>query len=118
MRGARTATTSRARSLRRESTEAEQRLWRALRDRRLASFKFVRQAPVAPYFADFLCRAHKLIVEVDGATHGSEREMAYDQVRDGALRKLGYRVLRVNNDDIYRNLDGVVETIYALRKNG
>ena len=58
---------SRARNLRKNDTEAERRLWEAIRNRRLAGFKFVRQLPIGPYVADFACRESKLILEVDGA---------------------------------------------------
>ena len=63
-------TTRRAQLLRKTPSEAEKRLWGFLRDRRLNDCKFVRQAPLGPYFADLLCRERKLIVEVDGVTHG------------------------------------------------
>ena len=65
---------SHARSLRRDDTSTEQRLWTALRYRRLNGVKFVRQLPIGPYIADFACRAAKLIVEVDGATHSAEED--------------------------------------------
>ena len=68
----------RALSLRRADIPAEARLWSNLRGRRLQSFKFVRQEPIGPYVVDFLCREARLIVEVDGATHSEDREIAYD----------------------------------------
>jgi hypothetical protein len=66
-------------------------MWRALRDRRLNGHKFVRQAHVGPYFVDFLCKEQKIIVEIDGGTHGTDREIAGDERRATALRRLGYR---------------------------
>jgi very-short-patch-repair endonuclease len=113
MRNADIATTSRARGLRQKPSNAERLLWGALRGRRLASYKFVRQAPIGPFFADFLCRTRRLVVEVDGATHSAEEQISYDRQRETVLRKLGYRVVRVGNVDIYENLAGVVETIFA-----
>jgi very-short-patch-repair endonuclease len=74
-----------ARDLRRDSTLAEKRLWEQLRNRKLDGFKFVRQAPVGPYIADFLCREGSLVVEVDGATHSTAAEMASDKRRTEAL---------------------------------
>jgi very-short-patch-repair endonuclease len=76
MRGIHLHERRRSRELRASQTSAEQRLWAALRSRRLSGFKFVRQEPIGPYFADFVCREKKLVVEVDGATHstGEERE--------------------------------------------
>jgi very-short-patch-repair endonuclease len=113
MRGADPAKSQRARALRRAETEAEQAMWRALRGRRLAAFKFVRQAPIGPYFADFACRRLKLVIEIDCATHSSDQELAYDSRREDALRRRGYRVLRFQNDDVRRNLEGVLETVLA-----
>jgi very-short-patch-repair endonuclease len=88
-------------------------LWSALRGRRLANFKFVRQAPIGPFFADFVCRGQKLVIEVDGATHATDDERSYDSRRELLLQSLGYRILRVGNMDVYENVDGVVETILA-----
>jgi very-short-patch-repair endonuclease len=101
----------RARRLRRCDTASERRLWGALRDRRLKGIKFVRQLAVGPYVADFACREHRLIVEVDGASHSTDAELAADARRTGFLSKLGWRVRRVSNDDVVRSLDAVLETI-------
>ena len=101
----------RARQLRRGDTAAEQRLWAHLRGRRLHSLKFVRQLPLGPYIADFACREHRLIVEVDGATHGTEKEIRHDDERTAFLTQSGWRILRVWNDDVFRSLDDVLETI-------
>ena len=102
---------SRARDLRKSDTEAERRLWEAIRNRRLAGFKFVRQLPVGPYVADFACRERKLIVEVDGATHGSETERRRDERRSTFLQVEGFRVMRCWNDDVFTNLEGVLDGI-------
>jgi very-short-patch-repair endonuclease len=113
MRPANVDRTQRARNLRRDGSLAEQLLWGGLRGRRLSGFKFVRQAPIGPYFADFLCRSEKLIIEVDGATHSTEEERARDLRREADLGDLGYRILRVQNIDVFENLEGVLETIMA-----
>src|SRR5438874_4855835 len=101
----------RARSLRRADIPAEARLWSNLRGRRLQSFKFVRQIPIGPYIVDFLCREARLIVEVDGATHSEDREIVYDRRREAYLRAEGYRIVRVQNDDIYRHINDVLDMI-------
>jgi very-short-patch-repair endonuclease len=101
----------RARRLRRDGTVAERRLWEALRGRRLGGFKFIRQVSIGPYYADFVCRERKLVIEVDGASHSTEAELQGDEIRTAYLASLGYRVHRAWNDDIYRNLDGVLESI-------
>ena len=113
MRTKRPAQTERARALRREPTDAEKRLWGKLRNGQLAGFKFVRQEPIRPYFADFACREPKIVIEIDGATHATDQEMAYDRRRETYLREQGYEVLRFHNIEIYENLDGVLETILA-----
>ncbi|GLI92656.1 endonuclease domain-containing protein [Methylocystis echinoides] len=113
MRSARLFERTRSRDLRREQTPAEAVLWGKLRGRRLAGFKFVRQEPIGPYFADFTCREAGLVIEVDGATHSTEAERAYDARREEVLLQAGYQILRFSNDEIFKNLDGVCETILA-----
>ena len=93
-------------------TSAEARLWRGLRNRSLARWKFRRQHPIDRYVVDFVTLDGKLIVEVDGVTHSSERETLRDAQRTLVLDSLGFRVIRVTNVDIYENLAGVLEMIY------
>jgi very-short-patch-repair endonuclease len=100
-----------SRILRKNDTEAERRLWEVIRNRRLGNFKFVRQLSVGPYVADFACRDCKLIVEVDGATHGSNTEVGYDERRSAYLREQGFHVLRFWNDDVYAGLPDVCDAI-------
>jgi very-short-patch-repair endonuclease len=97
-----------ARELRRASTEAEKRLWNQLKDRRLSGYKFVRQAPVGPYFADFLCRETKLIVEVDGGQHSGS---LHDRRRDAFLRAEGFEIARFWNAEVLGAMDGVLAAI-------
>jgi very-short-patch-repair endonuclease len=101
----------RVRALRKGDTEAERRLWETLRNRRLGGFKFVRQLSIGPYIADFACRDCKLIVEVDGATHGTDAEVIYDEHRSAYLREQGFHVLRFWNDDVYAGLPDVCDAI-------
>jgi len=117
MRGARSFQTSRSRRLRKDQTPAERLLWQKLRDRRLNGYKFVRQEPIGPCFADFVCREHDLVVEVDGATHWTDEERAHDRCRDAFLKSQGLRILRLTNDDVFSNLEGVCETILAAVEN-
>ncbi len=113
MRGIRVLEARRARELRRSETNAEASLWRRLRGRGLCGLKFVRQEPIGPYFADFACREQKLIVEIDGATHSTDEELRKDAARTVFLCERGYRVVRFTNEEVYRNLDSVLETILA-----
>ena len=105
--------TNRSRVLRSNATSAEDVLWHHLRNRHLNGFKFVRQAPIENYFADFLCREARFIVEVDGGTHGELHEIAADAERTRALGNLGYKIFRVSNGDIYGNIDFVLDHILA-----
>jgi len=106
-----------ARKLRASQTSAEARLWSALRNRRLAHWKFRRQHPIDRYVVDFVTLEGKLIVEVDGATHGTDEEIARDMKRTRILESLGFRVVRVTNSDVYDNLPGVLEMITAALDN-
>ena len=110
MRGPNRKIAGRSRELRTNATDAETKLWFAVRDRRLAGYKFVRQKSIGPYIVDFVCRDRKVIVEVDGGQHA---ESARDQVRDAYLASEGYRVLRFWNSDVLGNISGVLETILA-----
>ena len=102
---------SRARTLRRNETPAEIRLWEELRGRRLNGYKFVRQQPIGPNIADFACREAKLIVEVDGATHGSESETHHDLRRTQFLNEQGWKVFRVQNNDVFNQRNAVCDGI-------
>ena len=97
--------------MRRDPTEAEDRLWGALRGRRLDRIKFKRQVPVGAYIADFLCAEAMLIVEIDGSQHA---DSDYDGDRAEALKAHGFRVLRFWNDEAMRELDSVCDTIVAF----
>ena len=88
----------RARELRRDTTDAETALWRRLRDRGLDGEKFVRQEPIGPYIADFVCRRKKLIIEIDGGQHSDQAER--DEARTKHLEALGYRVIRFWNNEV------------------
>jgi very-short-patch-repair endonuclease len=101
---------SHARTMRQSLTDAERKLWCALRDRRMQSVKFRRQAPIGPYIADFLCVQHKLVVEADGSQHG---ESIRDSLRDAWLTHNGYRILRFWNHEILKAQEDVLATIAA-----
>ncbi len=97
--------------MRQAPAPAEQRLWYCLRDRRLNGFKFRRQVPVGPYIADFYCAACRLIVELDGDSHAHRHE--YDAERTEYLNQDGYVVVRFVNDDVFKHLDAVLESILS-----
>ncbi len=105
-----------ARDLRKSDTRAEAQLWQQLRNRTLENHKFIRQFPIGPYIADFACRDKKLIVEIDGATHSTEQEIASDWVRTAYLNDTGYRVVRFQNIEIHEGMDQVLVLISEALK--
>jgi very-short-patch-repair endonuclease len=98
-----------ARRLRREQTEWEHNLWTRLRRRQLKGFKFRRQHPIGPFFADFFCPEAKLVIEIDGSQHADE--LALDKNRTEFLRDAGYSVLRFWNHEIRAEIDAVMQRI-------
>ncbi|ESW88887.1 endonuclease domain-containing protein [Mesorhizobium sp. C280B] len=102
--------TARARKLRFDETEAEYRLWGELRGRHLNGYKFVRQVPLGPFFADFVCRESALIVEIDGSQHA---ESPTDAARTAWLNGHGYSVLRFWNHEVLAERRAVLDTILA-----
>ena len=102
----------RARSFRKGMTEAENRMWYFLRGRRLNGYKFIREQIIGDYIADFVCRQKKVVIEVDGGQHAKAVE--YDKKRTEFLEKEGYRVFRVWNNEVFQNIEGVLEAILNL----
>lgn len=100
---------ARARALRASPTDAERLIWLKLRDRRLMGAKFRRQVSFPPYTVDFCCFEAKLIVEVDGSQH-AER-LRQDAVRTRRLEGDGFSVIRFWNNDVLKNIDGILEAI-------
>ena len=107
----------RARRLRRNMTDAERRLWRALRRRQIDGFQFRRQHPIGQYVVDFVCMAAKLVVEVDGGQHADQTDS--DAERTRRLADRGYHVVTFWNHDVLRQPEAVAEEIRrALRECG
>jgi very-short-patch-repair endonuclease len=100
-----------ARKLRKDATNAERRLWQRLRREQVEGCKFRRQVVLSGFIVDFACYEAQLVVEVDGATHSTDAEIARDATRDAVVRAQGYAILRFTNDEVYHNLDGVLETV-------
>jgi very-short-patch-repair endonuclease len=100
----------RAKEMRREPVLYERRLWKLLRDRRLAGLKFRRQVVLGRYIVDFICFRHRLIVEADGPQH---EDRAQDAARDEWLTGQGFRVLRFPNQQIENRGHEVIGTILA-----
>jgi very-short-patch-repair endonuclease len=100
-----------AREMRKNPTEAEQLLWRALRGRNLSDLKFRRQQPMKGYILDFYCEAARLGVEADGEIHLGERQKRYDQERTEYLAEYGIKIIRFTNDQIIKAMTEVLMSI-------
>jgi len=100
-----------ARNLRKSSTDAERYLWRYLRRDQLEGFKFRRQQPIGRYIVDFVNFKRRIVIEVDGGQHAIER--GRDRKRDKWLREEGFEVLRFWDNDVLKNIEGVLEIIRA-----
>src|SRR5712691_6129303 len=99
--------TQKARRLRQSSTDAERRMWSALRDRRLMKYKFRRQHPIGQYIVDFACTEYRLVIEVDGGQHAD----SVDARRTDWLERQGWKVIRVWNNDVLGDTNRVVEAV-------
>jgi very-short-patch-repair endonuclease len=86
-------------------------IWVRLRDRSADFPAFRRQHPVGPYVADFFCTAARLVVEIDGATHSEDAQVAHDKRRDAYLRDRGLEVIRVTGADVMADPDGCADGI-------
>jgi very-short-patch-repair endonuclease len=107
-------TYARAKRMRREPTEAERKLWGVLRNRSLGGFKFYRQVPVGSYIVDLINQKFCVVIEVDGATHRDESEIAHDKKRTAFLKTEGLVVHRIDNLEVFNNISGVCDGILAV----
>ena len=105
--------TERARNLRKNANDAEKRMWSLLHGRQIDGHKFRRQHAIGNYIGDFVCLRSRLVVELDGDTHGNDERERLDAARTEILERAGFRVIRFWNSDVYDNSDGVVETILS-----
>ena len=103
----------RARELRREMTPAEKILWQELRGNKLG-VHFRRQQVIAGFIVDFYCHQVDLVIEVDGSVHEADEQKEKDTERDKVLSEMGLRVLRFRNEDVIKNLSGVLGRIREL----
>jgi len=100
---------TRARKLREHMTEAEERLWHFLKNKQLKGYKFRRQHPIKDFIADFYCHQVRLVIEVDGEIHHSQKE--YDDGRSYELQALGITVIRFSNAEVLNEITHVLEKI-------
>ncbi|MDP2618933.1 MAG: endonuclease domain-containing protein [Hyphomicrobiales bacterium] len=100
-----------AKRMRSTMSDAERALWQRLRAHRFRGLGFRRQVPVGPYIADFVCQEARLVIELDGGQHGVAGEVLHDRRRTAWLAGRGYRILRFWNDEVLKNMDGVLRRI-------
>lgn len=97
--------------LRRDQTEAEKRLWAILRNRQLSGVKFRRQYPIGNYILDFYSPEYRIGIEADGSQHYEDDIKGKDDIREKELSKVGVEIIRFNDYEILRNIEGVCESI-------
>ena len=95
-------------------TDAERRLWSKIRKKQLKNHQFYRQRIIGNCIVDFYCPRRKLIIEVDGGQHYDDLGKEKDEMRDDYLKKLGMRILRIPDAEVFKNLEGVIEKIYEM----
>jgi len=100
-----------ARRLRKNATDAERILWGKLRNKQLTGVKFRRQQPIGGYIVDFVTFERKVVVELDGGHHKAQGQKEKDEARNLWLRRQGYEVIRFWDNEVFENLEGVLETI-------
>jgi len=98
-------------SLRKNMTDAERILWNVIRNRKLEGRKFRRQHSIDQFTVDFFCFQENLIVEIDGESHNNVGSEQYDYNRDEKLTKMGYKVLRFKNEEVFYHLEEVLNEI-------
>ena len=109
-----------ARILRGNSTQAEKLFWEKVRNRKFQNLKFRRQHPIEfEYYgyirflvADFFCAEKNVVIEIDGKIHDYQQE--YDKYREYIINELGYRVIRITNDDVYKDIEGVLKSLTSI----
>lgn len=106
-----------SRKLRLNMTDAENHLWYHIRKKQVENIQFYRQRPIGTYIVDFVSLSHKIIIEVDGSQHYESENRLIDQKRDRYLQKLGYTVIRYNDEEVLTNIEGVIEHLYQIIKS-
>jgi len=106
-----------AKYLRNNATLQEKILWKYLRKRGLLNIKFRRQQPIGCYIVDFISIEKNLIIELDGGQHNTNKSMEYDKKRDEFLQSKGYKIIRIWNNHVTNNIDGVIEYLKSEINN-
>ena len=101
-----------SKELRQNSTDAEKILWGVLRNNQIHNLHFKRQKPIGKYIVDFVCLKGKIIIELDGGQHNEPQNITHDNERTTYLNSLGYKVIRIWNNELFENFEGVKEYLY------
>jgi very-short-patch-repair endonuclease len=104
------STLEKRKELRKNQTEPEKQLWQYLRNEQLG-VKFRRQHSIGEYIADFYCQKLKLVIEIDGDSHFTNEAIEYDKIRTTFFNSLGIDVIRFTNEDVMKNIEGVINII-------
>lgn len=102
-----------AQDLRKNMTNAERLLWSKVKRKQVKNTHFYRQKTIGNYIVDFYCPKLKLAIEIDGGQHFTENGKEKDKIRDDNIKKLGIKVIRISDTEIFKNIDGVMERIYV-----
>ena len=103
---------TKARELRNNPTPAEKKFWNTLRRTQFyETATFNRQKPLGNYIVDFYCHRLRLVIEIDGDTHWDDKQIEYDRERTRYLEDQGLKVIRFTNQDVLRNIDGVMQVL-------
>ena len=100
-----------ARELRKNMTSQERKMWNILRNHNFYGYEVRRQYPMGNYIVDFVCRSKKIVIEIDGGQHNQPADIEYDKQRTEFLNSLGYKVVRIWNNDIDKNIAGVYKML-------
>lgn len=100
-----------ARLLRANETKAEKALWKKLSNNQLNGLRFKRQHPIDKYIADFYCHKYKLVIEIDEAYHNNQKQHENDEIRDNVMIELGLHVIRFSDNEVFNNIDNVIDKI-------
>ncbi len=102
-----------AKELRKNQTDFEINLWNALRNRNFMNLKFRRQVPIGNYIVDFACKEKRIILELDGSGHIEKEQVIHDDIRDDYLKSLGYKVIRIWNNEL-KDVDSILNTYIII----
>ena len=105
-----------AKNLRKNMTKEEVKLWNILKGKSFEGLKFRRQVAIGEYIVDFLCSSNKIVIELDGGQHNEDNNVKYDQTRTKYLEENGYKVIRFWNNDVWNNIEGVIEKLRKILK--